>query len=59
MAIFLSGVANADVFSEDEMISSAKTLIDSSITVGVQRMRSERDRAQNYTQKFSFEQGLI
>jgi hypothetical protein len=35
MAIFLAGVANADVFALDQLISSAKTLIDSSITVGV------------------------
>ena len=35
MAIFLAGVANADMLKLDQLISSGKTLIDSSITISV------------------------
>lgn len=35
MAYFLAGVANAEVFAEDQLISSSRTLLESSITVGV------------------------
>ena len=33
--VFLAGVANAEIFDGDTLFASARTLIDSSITVGV------------------------
>lgn len=33
--VFLAGVANAEIFDGDELFASARTLIDSSITIGV------------------------
>lgn len=35
MAYFLAGVANAEVFKNNDLFATAKTLIDSSITIGV------------------------
>ena len=35
MATFLAGVANADIFKDNNLFATAKTLIDSSITIGV------------------------
>ena len=35
MAYFLAGVANAEIFKNDNLFATAKTLIDSSITIGV------------------------
>ena len=35
MAYFLAGVANAEIFKGNDLFSTAKTLIDSSITIGV------------------------
>lgn len=35
MAIFLAGVANAEIFDGDTLFASARTLVDSSITIGV------------------------
>ena len=35
MAYFLAGVANAEIFKNNDLFASAKTLIDSSITIGV------------------------
>ena len=32
---FLAGVANAEIFKGNDLFSTAKTLIDSSITIGV------------------------
>ena len=33
--VFLGGVANAEIFDGDQLFASARTLIDSSITIGV------------------------
>lgn len=33
--VFLAGVANAEIFDGDQLFASARTLIDSSITIGV------------------------
>lgn len=33
--VFLAGVANCEIFDGDELVASARTLIDSSITIGV------------------------
>ena len=33
--VYLAGVANAEIFSGDVLFASARTLIDSSITIGV------------------------
>ena len=33
--VFLAGVANAEIFSGDTLFASARTLIDSSITIGI------------------------
>jgi hypothetical protein len=35
MAVFLAGVANAEIFKGNDLFATAKTLIDSSITIGV------------------------
>lgn len=35
MSVFLAGVANAEIFDGDELFASARTLVDSSITIGV------------------------
>ena len=35
MAVFLAGVGNAEIFDGDTLIATAKTLVDSSITIGV------------------------
>ena len=35
MSVFLAGVANAEIFKGNDLFSTAKTLIDSSITIGV------------------------
>lgn len=35
MAVFLAGVGNAQIFDGSSLIASAKTLVDSSITIGV------------------------
>ena len=35
MSIFLAGVANAEIFKGNDLFATAKTLIDSSITIGV------------------------
>lgn len=32
---FIAGVANAEIFNGDQLFASARTLIDSSITIGV------------------------
>ena len=33
--VFLAGVANAEIFDGDTLFASARTLIDSSITIGI------------------------
>lgn len=33
--VYLAGVATAEIFDGDELIASARTLVDSSITIGV------------------------
>lgn len=35
MAVFLAGVGNAEIFDGNNLIATAKTLVDSSITIGV------------------------
>ena len=35
MSVFLAGVANAEIFKGNDLFATAKTLIDSSITIGV------------------------
>ena len=35
MAVFLAGVATAEIFDGNTLFASARTLIDSSITIGV------------------------